>query len=69
MFAFRQAKSGDEAIAPSVEGKKAGNGVGNCDEWSGDVDGTTSSSSIDSKQVKTALLAANSQHTCYRLRH
>jgi len=65
-FAFGQAKSGDEAIAPGVEGEKVNDGVGNRDERSGDVDGTTSGGSVDSKRVKPALLTAGSQLTCYR---
>ena len=43
-------------------------GIGSHDERSGDMDSTTSSGSIDLVRVKTALLAANSQHTRYRLR-
>jgi len=58
----------EERVAARVIKERAGNGdgVGNCDEWNGDTDGTMSSGSIDSKQVKTVLLAAGSQLTCYR---
>ena len=67
-FAFEQFEGRDKLIAVNVEGKRVGNRVGNCDKQSSDMDGTTSGGSADSKQVKAMLLAANSQHTCYRLR-
>jgi len=67
-FVLGRVEGGDEAIAPSVEGERAGDWVGNRDERNGDADGTTSGGSIDSKRVKTALLAVNSQHTRYRSR-
>ena len=69
-FVFGQVGGGDEVMAVREVGERAGNGsgVGNRDEWNGDGDDTTSSGSVDSKRVKTALLAANSQHTCYRSR-
>ena len=68
IFIFGRVEGGVKAIAPSIEGKRVGDRVGNRDEWNGDVDGTTSGGSIDSKRVKTALLAVNSQHTRYRSR-
>jgi len=40
-------------IAPSVKGKKGGDG---------DVDGTTSSSDVNSERVEAASLAVGSQH-------
>ena len=56
-------------MARNVEERAGnGNGVGNWDKQSSDVDNMTSGSSIDSKQVKVALLAAGSQYTCYRSR-
>ena len=55
MFTFREVESGDEVIVPNVKGERAGDG---------DVDGTTSSSSIDSMRVNEALLAVGSQHMC-----
>ena len=55
-FAFGEAESGDEAIAPSVEGERAG-------DDDGDMDGMTSSDDVDSKRVEAALLAGDSQHT------
>ena len=69
-FVFGQVEGGDKVMAAREVGERAGNGsgVGNRDERNGDDDDTTSSGSVDSKQVKTALLAANSQHTRYRSR-
>ena len=67
-FIFGRFEGRDELIAANVEGERVGNGVGNHDEWSSDMDGITSSGSADLKQVKAALLAANSQHTHYRSR-
>ena len=46
---------------PSVEGKTACDDDGNGNR---DADGTTSSSSIDSMQVKAVQLAGKSQHMC-----
>ena len=63
MFAFRQAEGGDEAIAPCIEGERVGDGFGNCDGRSGDVNGTTSSGNVDSTRVEAALLATDSQQT------
>ena len=68
---FGRAESGDEAIAPSLKGERAGNGDGDGyggDGGDGDVDGTTSSGHIDSSRVEEALLAAESQHTRYSSR-
>ena len=67
---FGQVEGGDEVVmARNVEERAGnGNGVGNRDKRSGDMDITTSSGSADSKQVKAALLAAGSQYTCYRSR-
>ena len=67
MFAFGEAVSGDEAIVPSVEGEKAGDGNGDRngsdgdDGGNGDVDSTMSSGGIHSTQVNVALLAEESQ--------
>ena len=64
MLTFREVESRDTAIAPSVEGERAcnGNGDPSGDEQSGDGDGTTSGSSVDSNRVNAALLAEKSQH-------
>ena len=56
-IAFGQVKSGDEAIAPSIEDERADDGVGNQDG-----DGTTSGGSVDSMRVNATLLAVESQH-------
>jgi len=56
IFVFGQPESGDEAIAPSVEGERAGDG---------DANGTTSGGDANSTQVEAALLAAEGQHTHY----
>ena len=48
IFVFGRVEGRVEAIAPSVEGERAGNGTGNRDERSGDMNGTTSSGSVDS---------------------
>ena len=64
-FAFREAESRDEAIAPDVEGETAeGNGDGDGDQYGddGDGDGITSGGSIDSIRVNAALLAVESQY-------
>ena len=67
-FKFGQVEGGDEVIAPSVEGKRAcdGNGNQNSDDGDdggdGDKGGTMSGGSIDSMQVKAALLAADNQY-------
>ena len=53
-----------EAMVPSVKVK----GVDGDGRWNGgdiDVDGTTSSGSIDSLRVTAALLAGESQHVRY----
>ena len=62
VIVFRQVESRDEAIAPSVKGKKVGDGDGRQSGDDGDVDGTTSISDIDSERVGAALLAVGSQH-------
>ena len=64
-FAFGEAESGDEAIAPDIEGETAeGNGNGDGDRYgdNGDSDGITSGGSIDSIRVNVALLAVESQY-------
>ena len=43
-------------IAPSVKGKKGGDGDGRRSGDDGDVDGTTSSGDVDSERVEAALL-------------
>ena len=48
MFAFGEADSRDKAIAPSLEGERAGEGEGNQDGNDGDGDSMTSSDGIDS---------------------
>ena len=48
MFKFGEAESRDEAIAPSVESKRAGNGGGDQDGDDGDGGSTTSGDGIDS---------------------
>jgi len=70
-FVFGQVESGDEAIAPNVEGERAGNGDGNGDGDNGDVgdvDGTTSGGDSDSIRVEAALLAGESQRVRYSRR-
>ena len=67
-LAFGEVESGDEAIAPSVEGERAcdGNGDQNGDDGDdggdGDKGGTMSGSSIHSMRVKEVLLAEESQY-------
>ncbi|KIM51077.1 hypothetical protein SCLCIDRAFT_33747 [Scleroderma citrinum Foug A] len=61
-LAFGEVESGDEVIAPSVEGKGAVDGNGDQDGDGGGVDGTTSGGGIHSTRVNAALLAAESQH-------
>jgi len=61
-FVFGRPESGDEAIAPSVEGERAGDGDGGGYRDVGDVDSMTSGGDIDSKQVEAVLLATDSQH-------
>ena len=58
-FAFGRLESGEEAIAPrDVEGDGDRDGD---DGGVGDLDGTTSGGNVDSKRVKAALLAGDSQ--------
>jgi len=53
-----------EAFAPSVEGERAGDVVGDGDNGDdGGVNGTTSGGDTDSLRVEAALLAAESQYT------
>jgi len=59
---FGRAESRDEAIAPIVEGERAGDGDGSGYGDDGDVDGTTSGGSIDSMRVKATRLTRESQH-------
>jgi len=68
---FGRPESGDEAIAPSLEGERAGDGDGNGnrgDGDDGDANGTTSGGDADSMRVEAALLAAKSQYMRYRPR-
>jgi len=61
---FGRAESGDEAIAPSVEGERAGDGDGDGygdDGDDGDEGDTTSGGDVDSFRVEAALLAGDSQ--------
>jgi len=60
IIVFGRAESGDEAIAPSVDGETAG---GRGDGRDGDADGTTSGDGVDSTRVNAAQLATESQHT------
>jgi len=65
---FGRPESGDEAIAPSVEGERAGDGDGDGNGGDGDdghANGTTSGGDADSTRVEAALLAAEGQHTRY----
>ena len=67
-FVFGRPESGDEAIAPIVEGERAGDGDGDGygdDGDVGDVDGTTSGGDSDSIRVEAALLAGESQRVRY----
>jgi len=64
IFAFGEVESRVEAIAPSVESERAGDGDGNGygdDGGDGDVGDTTSGGGVDSKRVEAALLAGDSQ--------
>ena len=63
IFVFGRPESGDEAIAPSVEGERAGDGDGDGNRDVGDANGTTSGGDADSTRVEAALLAAKSQYT------
>ena len=62
-FEFGEVKSAGKAIAPIVEGERAGDGDGGRnggdgdDEQDGDRDGTTSGGSVDLTRVNEALLA------------
>jgi len=68
IFAFGEVESGDEPIAASVEGERAGDGDGGRNGDVGDVDGTTSGGDADSMRVEAVLLAAESQYTRYSSR-
>jgi len=61
---FGRVESGDEAIAPSVEGERAGEGDGGGYGDDGDVGDTMNGGGVHSTRVKAALLAGESQHTC-----
>jgi len=64
IFVFGRVESEDEAIAPSLEGERAGDGDGDGnggDGDDGDADGTTSSDGVDSTRVNAAQLATDSQ--------
>jgi len=64
IFAFGEVESRVEAIAPSVESERAGDGDGDGygdDGGDGDVGDTTSGGSVHSKRVEAALLAGDSQ--------
>ena len=72
--AFGQPDSRDEAIVPIVEGERAedsngdqNRGAGD-DGGDGDMDGTTSSGGVHSKQVNAVLLAVESQRMHYSRR-
>ena len=56
-FAFGPFESGDEAIAPSVEGERAGNGNGDRNGDDGDGDGMASSGNVDSTRIGGVQLA------------
>jgi len=63
IFVFGRPESRDEAIAPSLEGERAGHGDGDGNGGDGEGD-TTSGGDVDSKRVDTALLAGDSQLEC-----
>jgi len=65
---FGRPDSGDEAIAPSVEGERAGEGDGGGYGGDGDVGDTTSGGNSDSIRVEAALLAGESQRVRYSRR-
>ena len=70
IFAFRELKSRDEAIAPSVEGKRACDGDGDQNGGDGSLDGgdvngdgTASGGNVNSTQVDGVQLAGEAgQH-------
>ena len=65
------AREAGEAIAPDVEGEMAegaGDGDGSRDRGDDGIDGTTSSSHIDSNRVEEELLAIESQRMRYSQR-
>ncbi|KIM52604.1 hypothetical protein SCLCIDRAFT_32511 [Scleroderma citrinum Foug A] len=61
-FVFGQVESGDMAIAPDVEGKRARDGDDDQDGDVGGMDGTMSGGSVDLIRVNEALLAMESQY-------
>ena len=63
-FVFGRLESGDEAIAPSLEGKRVVKGDGNQSGGDGDGDDTESGGSVDSQRVEGARLSTESQYTC-----
>ena len=66
-FVFGWLESGDEAIVPSLEGKRVIEGDGNQsggDGDDGDGDDTESGGSVDSQRVEGAWLSTESQYTC-----
>jgi len=65
---FGRPESGDEAIAPSVEGERAGEGDGGGYGGDGDMGDTTSGGNSDSIRVEAALLAGESQRVRYSRR-
>jgi len=58
---FGRAESGDEAIAPSVEGERAGDSDGDCNGGDGDGDDAESGGNVDSRRVEGAQLSTGSQ--------
>ena len=64
-FVFGEVKSTGEAIAPIVEGQRAGKGEDDQNGDNGDMDGMTSGGSINSMRVEAALLAGKSQRMHY----
>ena len=65
-FVFGQLESGDEAIAPSLEGERVIEGDGDQsggDGDDGDGDDTESSGSVDSQRVEGVRLSTESQYT------
>jgi len=68
---FGRVESGVEAIAPSLEGERAGHGDGDGygdDGGDGDVGHTTSGGNSDSIRVEAVLLAGESQRVRYSRR-
>ena len=66
-FVFGQVECRDERMARELE-EKAGDGEGDRNGGNGDVDGTTSGSSVNSIRVEASRLATKSHHIRYSRR-